>query len=188
MENISLHLSFILMFLICSWLFLRFLLFLNPYGTISTGAFMNTSWENPSGHRAISYEENLSFILSVFFRENLSFLYGKSFVQTQLFSSLFSLFYQSAVHILFCSVQDSFVVRKKWWRSCCLSIKLLCRKVQLRSVILKYFILYSERILVWLYSECHCEQNYVVCRLWTRCCSELWTGAYSWVEREREIL
>ena len=75
---------------------------------------MNTAWENPSGHRAISYEENLSFILSVFFRENLSFLYGKSFVQTQLFSSLFSLFYHSAVHMLFCSVQDSFVVRKKW--------------------------------------------------------------------------
>ena len=51
---------------------------------------MNTAWENPSGHRAISYEENLTFTLSVFFRENLSFLYGKSFVQTQLFSSLFS--------------------------------------------------------------------------------------------------
>ena len=40
---------------------------------------MNTSWENPSGHRAISYEENLSFILSVFFWENLSFFVWKIF-------------------------------------------------------------------------------------------------------------
>lgn len=61
---------------------------------------MNTAWESPLGHRAISFEENLTFILSVFFRENLSFLYGKSFVQTQLFSSLFSLFYHPSVHII----------------------------------------------------------------------------------------
>ena len=66
---------------------------------------MNTSWENPSGHRAISYEENLSLILSVFFWENLSFLYGKSFVQTQFFSSLFSpvLPFRCSHAFLFCT-------------------------------------------------------------------------------------
>ena len=168
---------------------------------------MNTSWENPSGHRAISYEENLSFILSDFYQENLSFLCGKSFANSLLFFRYFPpLFYHSSVHILFCSVQDSFIVRKKWWRSCCLSIKLLYGKIQLQSVILKYFFPYPERILVWLYSEGHCEQNDIVCRLWTRLVlfenvdgslfvSWAWTGygrerecrAFFWNEREQEM-
>ena len=62
---------------------------------------MNTAWENPSGHRAISYEENLSFTLSDFYQENISFLYGKSFANSLLFFRYFPpLFYHSAVHIL----------------------------------------------------------------------------------------
>ena len=40
---------------------------------------MNTAWENPSGYRAISFEENLSFILSDFYQENLSIFVWKIF-------------------------------------------------------------------------------------------------------------
>ena len=94
------HLDIFDLFLTFSSFSLLFL-FLKLYRTIIAGAFMNTSWENPSGHRAISYEENLTFTLSDFYQENLSFLYGKSFVQTQFFLRYSPLFYHSSVHMLF---------------------------------------------------------------------------------------
>ena len=75
---------------------------------------MNTAWENPSAHRAISYEENLSFILSVFFRENLSFFVWKIFRADSVFSSLISPVLPFRCSHSFCSVQKSFIVRKKW--------------------------------------------------------------------------
>ena len=192
--------------MLSSWLSLLFL-FLKLYRTIIAGVLIECYLESIARMSAWFHLRKIchSFCpfssgkIFLFCMENLS-CRPSSFLRCS------PLFYRPDVHILFCSVQKSFVVRKKWWRSCCLSIKLLCGKIPLRSVILKYFIPYPERFLVWLYSKCHCEQNYIVCRLWTRLVlfgnvdgsficetsvdrsmGESVCRVFFWNEREREI-